>query len=105
MAVYARPTRQVVVVLLVAIRALSRRHGMHASQGKTGSAVIKFSVRPHYRVVTRLAVRGEPLVRHGAVRVVVISLMARNTSRAGEVVIVVYVAVRAGPGRDRVPPS
>ena len=101
---YARPTRQVVVVLLMAIRALPRGHRMHPRQGETGHAVIELPVRPGNRVVARLATRGEALVR-GAGRVIEILLMTRNTSRACEVEAVVDVAIRAGPGRNRVPPS
>jgi hypothetical protein len=102
---YTRRARQAVVVLLVAIRALPRRYRMHSRQGETGHAVVELPVRPRNRVVTRLTVRGETLVRHRAGRVVVISLVARNTSRAREVEGVVDVAIRAGAGRNRVPPS
>ena len=103
---YTRSARQVVAAKfrVVAIRALPRRHRMHSRQGKTGHAVVELPVCPDIRVVAVLATGREPLVR-GAVRIVVIGLVARNTSRGGQIEIVVRVAIGAHPRRNRVPAS
>ena len=64
--------------------------------------MIELPVRPGNRVVTGLTIGGEPLMRRTG-RVVEVFLMARNASRAGQVEVVVDVAVRARPGRNGVP--
>ncbi len=97
--------RDVVVVVDVAVDAHPRRVLMHARQGKAGLRMIELAVCPLHRVMTVFATRGETLVRHRTGRVIEILLVARNTSRAGEVESVVHMAVGAHPGRVRVPPS
>jgi len=52
--------------------------------------------------MTVCATGGKPLVRRAG-RIVKVFLMARNASRAGQVEVVVDVAIRARSGRDRVP--
>ena len=99
----ARSIRDVVVVVDVAVDAHAWRVLVHARQGKSGLRVIELAIRPLHGVVTVFAILGETLVRHGAGRVVEIFLVARNTSRACEVEVVVDVAIRTGAGRVRVP--
>lgn len=100
---YARRTRQVVVVLLVAICALPRGNGVLPRQGKAGHAVIERRIRPLDCVVAIRTTGGESFVRHGSRCVVVIGLMAGNAGRARQIEIVVDMAVRADPGWVRVP--
>ncbi len=97
-------TRQVVVVVDMAIRALPRRHGVRAGQWEVDQRVIEGGRLPGVRGVALLASRGKA-ARH-VIRIrrsLKVFLMARNASRARQVEIVVHVAVRAGPGRNRVP--
>ena len=92
---YAGCVGQVVVVLLVAIGALPRGHGVHSRQGEAGGAVIELGIRPRRRVMTLFAGGRETGVRHGTGRTVEIFLVARNASSIRDVVVVVDVAVRA----------
>jgi len=89
--------RNVVVVVLVAIRAGPRRHHVQACQRKARRRVIELRIRPRRCVVALFARRGEARMRHRGCRVVEIRLVARNTGRHRDVVIVVDVAVRARP--------
>ena len=73
---HAGRIRQAVVILLVAVRALPRGHGMHPRQGEPGSAVIEFGIRPSRCVMTLFASRRETGVRQGAGRAREILLMA-----------------------------
>ena len=73
---YAGRVGQVVVVLLVAIGALPRGHGMHPCQGEAGGAVIELGIRPSRRVMTLFAGGRETGVRHGTGRTAEIFLMA-----------------------------
>ena len=67
---------QVVIVLLVTIRAHSRGVRVQPGQGEAGDAVIESRIRPLDRVMAVLAGGGESLVRHGTGRVVVVILVA-----------------------------
>jgi hypothetical protein len=60
--------------------------------------MVKLTVGPLHRVVALLASRGESLMRHRSDCGVVVVLMATHAGRAGDVVIVVDVAVGALPG-------
>ena len=55
MARHAPGARQIVVVVEMAIRALSRRNCVRASQRKAGAVVVERRVRPRSRVVALLA--------------------------------------------------
>jgi len=101
---YAGRIGQVVVVLLVAIRAHARGHGMHPRQGEAGSAVIELGIRPRRCVMTLFAGGRETGVRHGTGRTVEIFLVARNASGIGDVVVIVDVAVGARSRGHRVHP-
>ena len=100
MAAYAGRARQVVVVVDMAIGAQARRYGVRSRQCESGSRVIEFAVGPGYGVMTLLAGRGETAMRYRCGRRVEIILMAADASRAGDVVVVVYVAIRALTRRD-----
>jgi len=101
---YAGRIRQVVVVLLVAIRARPRGDGMHPRQGEARGAVIELGIHPSRCVMTLFASGRETGVRHGTGRTVEILLVARNASSVGDVVVVVDVAVRARSRGHRVHP-
>ena len=94
---------QGVVIVDVAIGAKPRRHGMRARQLEPRAGVVERGIGPLNRVVTRLARCGEARgdVIHRRQSVVVVRLMARDTGRAGQVVVVVHVTVGALPRRDR----
>ena len=81
----------------MAIDALARRHRVRSGQGETGAGVVEFAVRPKHGVMAALA-RGREMRTHvvyRAERSVVVGLMAAHAGRCGDVVIPVYVAVRA----------
>jgi len=101
---YAGRVGQVVVVLLVAVGALARGHGVHSRQGEAGGAVIELGIHPSRCVMTLFASGRETGVRHGTGRTVEILLVARNASSVGDVVVVVDVAVRARSRGHRVHP-
>jgi len=88
----------------VAIRAEPRRHCVRAGQLETGGRVIESGVRPQHCVVAGLASRrercGDVVHRRGCV--VVIRLVARDTSCRRQVVIVVDVAIGASARRHGV---
>ena len=86
---------QRVIVIDVAIGTLPRRNGMRSGQRESSGGMIKLAVRPEHSVVTLLARRGEACVRHRSRRRVVVALMATHASRAGDVVVVVDVAIGA----------
>ena len=90
-----------VVVVDVAVSACSRGHRMRSGQGKRRVVVIECRVRPGGRVVAHLASRREAGVRHRTIRSVEILLVACNAQRAVQSVVVVDVAIRARPWRDR----
>lgn len=95
---------QTVVIANVAIDALSRRNRMRSGQHKTCTAVIERGVEPGACGVAlfaslREACRG--MIRIG--RALEIFEVARHTSCARQVVVIVDVAVRAQPRRRGVP--
>ena len=77
---------------------------MRARQLETSACVIESAVRPLHRVVADFAGRGKRTcdVIHRRQSVAVVLLMARIAGRAGQVVVVVDVAIRTLTRRDRV---
>ena len=90
----------VVIVVDVAVRALSWRSRMRSGQGKSGFGVVKLSWLPGPRRVTEFAVLGKA-ARHmvGILCSHIIFLMAGVTRRTREVVIVVNVTIGADARR------
>ena len=78
---------------------------MRARQLKTGGGVVEGRIGPEHGVVAGFAGRREARMRHRRGRVVVIGLMARHTRGAGQVVVIVDVAIRTLPRRGRVRPG
>ena len=99
---HAGGTRQIVVVIDVAIGALARRHGMESRQCESGSRVIERAIGPSHRVMTLQAGRGETGVRHGADRGIVILLVAADAGCGSDVVVVIDVAIRTLARRHHV---
>jgi hypothetical protein len=96
----------VVVVIDVAIRTLARRHHVRTSQREAGLCVIESRRLPGCRIVASLAGLREStghVVRIG--RALEVLEVARHASRAGEVVVVVGMAVRALARRHGMRPS
>jgi len=102
MARNAQGAIQVVVVVDMAVRARARRHCVRAGQREASLCVIELTVGPLDGVMALLAGGREAGVRHRTLRAVVVILMACNTQRAGQVVIVVDVAIRASSWRHGV---
>jgi hypothetical protein len=104
MATHAGGCGDVVIPVYVTIQALSRRHRVRSSQGKSGAGVVEFAVGPKHSVMAVLArrreVRGD--VVHRAECRVVVGLMAAHAGSSCDVVVVVDVAVRTLPRRHRV---
>lgn len=76
---------------------------MRTGQGEGRIVVVEGRVGPDRGVVAQLAIRGESRGRvRGVGRAVVIILVARHARCAGQVVVVVDVAIRALPGWHRV---
>ena len=100
----AQSAIQRVVVVDVTIGATARRHCMRVSQREAGCRVVKLAIGPLNRVVAGIASRREPSrsVGYWCGCVVVIRLVAGHASRARQVVIIVDVAISAGPRRHRV---
>jgi len=95
---------QRVVVVHVAVGAQARRHDMRSRQLEAGGGVVKRGIGPENGVVTGFAScreRGRNVV-HRRGRVVVIRLVARDASGAGQIVIIVDVAIRTGSRRHGV---
>ena len=84
---------QTVVVVDVAVAALARRNGVSAGEGPSGGGVIEGGVGPLNGVVTAIARGREAGVGNGSGGIIEIGLMTANASGAGEVVIVVDMAV------------
>ena len=103
MATDARGGLQAVVVVDVTVGALTRWHSMHAAQNKPGRGVVELAVAPLRRVMALLAGRGKTCVRDRSGCTGEIFLVTRDTKGAGEVVIVVDVAVGALSWRHGVP--
>ena len=95
-------TGQVVVVIDVAVGALTRWHRVRSGQHKPGGGVVELAIGPLHRIVTLLAGSRESGMGHGRGCGVVIVLMATHAGRAGDVVIVVDVTIGALARWDRV---
>ena len=98
----ARRIRDVVIVVDVAIGADPRRDHVGASQRPSRLRVIELAIRPLNGVMALLAGGRESGVRHRGLRVLVVRLVARNARRIRNVVVVVDVAINAGPRRNLV---
>ena len=97
-AAHAGRTRQVVVVVDVAIRALPRRHSVHPCQRKVRRVVVERGIRPRCCVVALGASLGK--VGRDVVRIrssLIVLQVTADTGSAGEVEVVVNVAVAALP--------
>ena len=97
---------QVVVVVHVAVGALPRWRRMHARERKSSAVVVECGIQPRTRVVALTAALRE--IRAHVIRIcrpLVVLQMARDTSRAGQVVVVVHVAIGALPRRHRMHPG
>jgi len=95
---------QLVIVVDMAVRALSRRRRVRSGQGPAGLRMIEFAVSPGHGVVAGFAGQGQAGldVIYGTNRVVVVLLMAGNAGRLVELVITTDMAVGAGTRRHGV---
>ena len=93
-----------VIVVDVAVGAGARWHQMRAGQLKTSAGVVEGTIGPLHRVMASLARRGECYgdVVDRRQGISVIRLMAGVARGAGQVVVIVGVAVGTLPGRDHV---
>ena len=92
-----------VVVVDVAISALSRRHGVRSGQRKRRVVVIEGRIGPDRRVMAQLALlreSGSHVI--GIRRALEVLRVARDARGAVQAVVVVDVAIRALPRRHRV---
>ena len=103
MARHACSAVQGVVIVDVTVGALTRRHRMHARQNEPCRRVVELTIAPLHRVMALFAGGREAGVRHRSGRAGKIFLVTRETQSAGEVVVVVDVAVDALPRRHGVP--
>ena len=86
----------VVVIVDVAIGALTRRHGVLSGQREAGLRVVKARRRPTAGGVAHLASLREVLLRVvGIVRSLVVLQVARDARGIGDVVVVIGVAIGA----------
>jgi len=96
--------RDVVVAVDVAVRTGSRRNRMHSGQRPTRGGVIELAIHPVGGVMAILArrreLRGDVVYR--SLGVVVIVLVTADARCHGDVVVVVDVAIGAGPRRNGV---
>ena len=102
MTTHAGSSGQVVVVVGMAVRALTRWHCMHPGQGEVRQAVVKRRVRPRSRVVALGAGLGKAsryVVGIGGALIVL--QMAGHTCDAAQAEVVVDMAVGAQARRDR----
>jgi hypothetical protein len=100
---HAGGARQVVVVINVAIRALPRRHRVRSDQREAGGVVVECRVQPGAGAVALLAGLRE-IRRHviGIRRALKVIQVAGHARRAGQVVVVIDVAIGALARRHRV---
>ncbi len=102
----ARGGVQIVVIVRVAVGAGARRNGMCARQDKVHQRVIEGRRRPGNGGMALLAGCWEISgCVAGITRVLKVRKVARYASRAGQVVIVIDVAINALPGWNRVSSS
>src|ERR1700675_3463446 len=103
MATNASSRKRCVIVVHVAVHALSWLNGVRARQREGRGVVFERRIRPHRGVVAQFALLRESRGYVGGIRgVLEIVQMARNASGAAQAVIVVDVAVGAQPWRHRV---
>jgi len=89
---------QVVIVVDMTIRALPRGRRVRAAQGESSAVVVEGRIQPGSRVVALVA--GLREVRRNVIRVgrsLEVFQVAGNAGRAGQVVIIVDMAIRALP--------
>jgi len=96
---------QSVVAIDVTIGALARRIGVQAGQGEASGGVIKLAVGPLHRVMALFTGGGKSGVWDRSRGAGEIFLVTGEARRAGQVVIVVDVAIDALAGRVRVASS
>src|SRR5260370_15441005 len=103
MARIAQNAGQAVVIVDVTICAGSWRYGVRTRQCESGGRVVKSRVTPGHGIVADFARSRETRCRvvHWRRRIVEVLLVARHAGRAGEVVVVVDVAIGALPRRHR----
>lgn len=86
--------RQVVVVVDVAVGALTRWNGVRPGQSESGTVVVESRIEPRSRVVALIAALRE--VRAYVIRIrrpLIVLQMAAHTGRTRQVVIIIDVAV------------
>jgi len=88
-----------VVVVDVAIRALTRRHSMRSRQRETSARMVKLAISPEHRIVTAFARGRETRMGNGSGCASIIFLVAGVTRGARQVVVVVDMAIGALPRR------
>jgi len=103
MARIAQGVIQRVVVVDMAVRTETWRHRVSARQLEAGGVVVEGPIAPVNGVMTSFAGRreGGRNVVHGRLRRVVVGLVAGDTGSAGQVVVVVDVAIGTGAWRNR----
>ena len=90
---------QAVVIVDMTVGAYPRRNRVRIGQSKSRRGVIEFAIRPEHRVVATFTSRRETgldVIYRGRRGVVVVEV-ARNASRRRQIVVVVDVAIGAGP--------
>ena len=87
-----------VVVVNVAVGARARRDSMRTRQRKAGGGVVELAVGPQHGVVALLTCGREPGMRNRRGGAIVVSLVTADARRAGDVVVVVDVAIGTGSG-------
>ena len=103
MAAHASRSSDVVVVIHVTVRTLSRGHRMRSGQREAGGAVVESCIQPTGSAVALLA--GLREIRRHVIRVrraLEILQVTRHAGGAGQVVVVVDVAIRAEAWRHGV---
>ena len=102
MATDARRVTDRIVVVSVAIGTSTRWYRVHSTERETGAGVVKCGVRPVAGVMALITglreVRGDVV---GIGRALVILQVAAHTSRVGDRVVIVNVAIRTLPRRYR----
>ena len=90
------------VVIYVTVRTLPRRNRMRTAQNESGARVIELAIRPGHGVMTLRAGCRETGVRHRRGRGIVVGLMATDAGGRGDIEVIIDVAVRTLPRRNRV---
>ena len=98
---------QLVIVVDVAVAALSRRYRVRTGQRPAGLRVIKFAIVPVDGVMTSLTGHRQAGldVIHWLFRVVIVLLMTSDASRLVELVIAIDVAIDTSARRNSVRPG